>query len=64
MCYNHYSTKIHIEPTDIRLMDVIGRGTYGVVHMAVWRGCVVAAKVIATPATATEQAMKEIEAFK
>ena len=45
-------------------MDVIGRGTYGVVYKAVWRGCVVAAKVIAKPATAREQAMKEIEAFK
>lgn len=53
-----------IEPSEIRLMEVIGRGTYGVVHKAVCRGYVVAAKVISTPATAREQAMKEIEAYK
>lgn len=45
-------------------MDVVGRGTYGVVYRAIWRGCVVAVKVISTPVTAKEQALKEIEAFK
>ena len=55
---------MYVEPADVRLIDVIGRGTYGAVYKSVWRGCIVASKVISTPAIAREQAMKEIEAFR
>ncbi len=30
----------------IRLLDVIGKGSFGVVHRAIWRGSLVAAKVL------------------
>ena len=30
----------------MKLLEVIGHGTYGQVHKAVWRGKIVAAKVI------------------
>ena len=33
-------------PNNIHLLEVIGRGTYSVVHKAVWRGSIVAAKQI------------------
>ena len=42
-------------------MEVIGEGTFGVVHKAVWRGCVVAAKVINVPSGYASGVMKEIE---
>ena len=74
LCVWYYSTLgfsswllliiIYVEPADVRLIDVIGRGTYGVVYKSVWHGCIVASKVISTPAIAREQAMKEIEAFR
>lgn len=34
---------------DLKLVQVIGEGTFGVVHKAIWRGTVVAAKVINMP---------------
>ena len=33
----------------MKLLEVIGHGTYGQVHKAVWRGKIVAAKVIPAP---------------
>ena len=38
--------------TDIMLLDIIGQGSFGVVHRAIWRGSMVAAKVIALPSSA------------
>ena len=46
---------------ELRLVEVIGQGSIGVVHKAVWHGCVVAAKVMSLPSTSTDQVMKEIE---
>ena len=34
---------------DLKLVGVIGEGTFGVVHKAIWRGTIVAAKVINVP---------------
>ena len=54
------------DPTNIRLIEVIGRGTYGVVHKAIWRGSIVAVKQIFTPSSGAEndRLIKEIEAFQ
>ena len=41
-----------IDPRELTLIKVIGQGTYGVVHVASWRGSLVAAKVI--PISQTE----------
>ena len=35
-----------IDPNELTFIKVIGQGTFGVVHVASWRGSVVAAKVI------------------
>ena len=42
-------------------MEVVGEGTFGVVHKAIWRGTVVAAKVINVPHGSEETVKKEIE---
>ena len=31
---------------DLKLLQVIGKGNYGTVHKASWKGCLVAAKVL------------------
>ena len=38
--------------TDIMLLDIIGESSFEVVHRAIWRGSMVAAKVIALPSSA------------
>lgn len=45
----------------LHLMKVIGRGTYGIVHQAIWRGSIVAAKVMPIPAPGHPEVTKEIE---
>jgi hypothetical protein len=46
----------HLKDLDhVKFIEEIGRGTYGVVHKAVWRGSVVAAKVLCTPTIAHEE---------
>ena len=58
-------TLIIAEPSKIRLMNVIGSGTFGVVYRATWRGSIVAAKVLNIPSTAREDAiLKEIQTIK
>jgi len=44
--------------TDLHLFKEIGRGSFGVVHMGIWRGTVVAVKVIHIHAG---QSIKSIE---
>lgn len=36
----------YIDPNEVKLLSVIGQGSYGTVHVASWRGSLVAAKVI------------------
>ena len=45
----------------MKLIDVVGEGTFGVVHKAIWRGTVVAAKVISVPSGSESSVLKEIE---
>lgn len=40
---------------------MIGQGTFGIVHKAVWRGSVVAAKLINIPAGSESDINQEIE---
>ena len=37
-----------IDSNTVRLLDMVGQGSFGAVHKAVWRGCLVAAKIIQT----------------
>lgn len=37
---------LFVDPTKLKLIEVIGQGSYGVVHRASWRGSLVAVKVI------------------
>ena len=39
-------TTIHLDSNKLHFLEVIGRGSFGVVHKAVWRGITVAAKVM------------------
>ena len=60
--YNYIAS---IDLDYVKFIEEIGRGTYGVVHKAVWRGSVVAAKVLCTPTIAHEEdIIKEIESFR
>lgn len=54
---------LHLDLNHVRLINEIGRGTYGVVHKAIWRGIVVAAKVLPTPGVHEGEIVKEIESF-
>ena len=42
----------------------MGEGTFGVVHKAIWRGTVVAAKVINVPAGTEPSVLEEIEMYR
>lgn len=44
-----------------KLLELIGRGTYGSVYKAAWRGSLVAAKVIPISQSDKTVVMKEIE---
>ena len=37
---------IILDCSDLQLMEVIGQGSYGTVHVASWRGSLIAAKVV------------------
>ena len=45
----------------MKVVEVVGEGTFGVVHKAIWRGTVVAAKVISVPCGSEDGVIKEIE---
>ena len=45
MILNHY---IFLEPQAIQLLSLIGTGSFGDVHKAVWCGTIVAAKIVHT----------------
>ena len=45
--------------TDLHLFKEIGRGSFGVVHMGIWRGTVVAVKVIHIHAGQSSKVLKE-----
>ena len=49
--------------TKVYLLKTIGQGTFGIVYEAVWKGTVVAAKVIALPnaKNASTQAQQEVD---
>ena len=45
----------------IKLGEVLGEGTFGVVRKAIWRGTVVAAKILNIPRGSEHCVKKEIE---
>ena len=45
----------------MKFVEVVGEGTFGVVHKAIWCGTVVAAKVISVPCGSEDGVIKEIE---
>ena len=51
LCLLHVHAKqiFDTECQQVKLLEVIGHGTYGQVHKAVWRDKIVAAKVIPAP---------------
>ena len=46
---------------EMKLLNVIGQGSFGTVYKAFWKGTIVAAKVIPMPATSHERAQTEID---
>lgn len=48
----------------LALQHAIGKGSYGTVHRALWRGTVVAAKVIGLPRCTIEEVRREIDSCK
>ena len=57
--YNYTVLLIHLR--NLKLGEVVGEGTFGVLHKAIWRGTVVAAKIINIPNGSETSVMKEIE---
>ena len=47
-----------------KLLQEVGRGGYGVVYQAIWRGSVVAAKVLTRSSTLESSVMREAENLK
>ena len=45
-------------------MQEIGRGSFGIVYLACWRGTVVAAKQIPGPSGQCGEALKEVQALR
>lgn len=48
----------------LRLISIIGQGSFGIVHKAMWRGSLVAAKVIQIPEGRTRAVTREIDTCK
>ena len=48
---------------ELHLVKIIGQGTFGTVHKAIWRGSLVAAKVINIPAGSVGTVKGEIQAI-
>ena len=46
---------------ELKLIEVVGEGTFGIVHKAIWRGTIVAAKLINVPSGSEASVKKEIE---
>ena len=46
---------------ELKVMEVIGQGTFGVVHRAIWRGTTVAAKILNVPSGCESEIYREIE---
>ena len=36
----------HVDGNELQLLEVIGQGSFGTVHVASWRGSLIAAKVV------------------
>lgn len=53
-----------IDPARLKLIEVIGQGTFGIVHMASWRGSLVAAKVISLSPKDVGVVEREVEILK
>lgn len=45
-------------------MQLIGRGTYGSVHMAVWRGSLVAVKIVPMPLSEQRLVVERMKAVQ
>lgn len=52
------------DPSRLKLIEVVGQGSFGVVHMASWRGSLVAAKVLCMGPVDIKLVEKEIEILK
>jgi len=62
--YNCYSIQFYYigDFDDLKLLSIIGQGSFGTVHRALWRGMMVAAKVIPVSLMdGKEKATKEVE---
>lgn len=48
----------------MRLIEEVGRGNFGVVYSAIWRGTIVAAKILPGGQGLSETVSKEIAVYK
>ena len=53
-----------VDPNTLELLEVVGRGSFGTVHVAAWRGFLVAAKVIPMQFSETAVIASEIDILK
>ena len=49
------------DTTELKLLEVIGQGSFGTVYSAAWRGSVIAAKVIPVHMAEAASVAREIE---
>ena len=63
LCTSHYYASVITDTKQVRLVNIIGQGSFGTVYRAVWRGSIVAAKVIQVGAESS-RVLSEVERCK
>ena len=63
-CMLKISVHIHAEGNRLQLLEVIGRGSFGTVHVAAWRGSLIAAKVVPVQVSEAAPLAAEIDILR
>ena len=54
----------HVDGNELQLLEVIGQGSFGTVHVASWRGSLIAAKVVPVQVSEAAPLAAEIDILR